>query len=174
MGFLFSVIGLCIYIALILVAMLFQTLAQLGSSLLAGLLSAGIFIALSYLLVVLSLNVLVLLNNQFKTIKTPLISFRLEQNRNRLERYIQAREQCYRKAHFLERSWQVFFYIFIAPVIAVVLVGIYLFPFAFVAGMSGSYGLAFFCFFVVTGSLIYFTSKELYAKYIQKKALLNF
>lgn len=174
MGFLFSVIGLCIYVALILVAMLFQTLAAAVPNLLALLLSVGVFIGLSYLFVVLSFNGLVLLNNQINSAKTPLISFSIEKNQHRFERYLQAREQGTQKPHFLERIWQVFFYIFIAPVIVVVLLGIYLFPFAFIAGMSGSYGLAFFCFAVVTGGLLYFTSKELYTKYLQKKALLNF
>lgn len=174
MGFLFSVIGLCIYVALILVAMLFQTLASAVPNLLALLLSVGIFIALSYLFVVLSLNGLVMLNNQINTVKTPLISFSFKKNQHRFARYIQAREQCTQKPHFLERIWQIFFYIFIAPVIVVVLLGIYLFPFAFIAGMSGRYGLAFFCFAVVTGGLFYFASKELYAKYLQRKALLNF
>ena len=174
MGFLFSVIGLCIYVALILVAMLFQTLIEALPSVLVMLLSVGVFIALSYVFVVLSLNGLVLLNNQISSTKTPLISFSIEKNQYRFERYLQAREQGTQKPHFLERIWQVFFYIFIAPVIVVVLLGIYLFPFAFIAGMSGSYGLAFFCFFVVTAGLLYFTLKERYAKYLQKKALLNF
>lgn len=154
--------------------MLFQTLAQMLPNVLSILLAVAIFFALAYLFIVLSLNVLVVFNNQFNAAKTPLISFSFEKNRHRFERYIQAREQGTQKPHFLERIWQVFFYIFIAPMIVVVLIGIYLFPFAFIAGMSGSYGLAFFCFFVVTGSLLYFTSKELYAKYFQKKALLNF
>lgn len=169
MAFLFSVIGLCIYVALILVAMLFQSLTEVLPSVVVILLSVVIFVALCYLLVILSLNGLILLNNRINTIKKPLIPLSIEENSVQFERYVQEREEGKRPPCFLERVWQVFFYIFIAPVIVVVLLAIYLFPFALIAGVSGNNGLAFFCFFVVTSGLIYFCFKERYAKYIQKK-----